>query len=40
MNDYGLNEIIGAVESYYDSCHFEFHRMGNRMGANIYGRKR
>jgi len=40
MNDYSLNEIIAAVESCCDSCHFEFHRMGNRMGANIYGRKR
>jgi SAM-dependent methyltransferase len=40
MNDYSLNKIMGAVESCCDSCHFEFHRMGNRMGANIYGRKR
>lgn len=40
MNDYRLKEIIDAVESCCDSCFFEFHRMGNRMGANLYGRKR
>ncbi len=40
MNAYNLNEIISLVESCCDSCHFEFHRMGNRMGANIYGTKR
>ncbi len=40
MNDYSLNEIMATVESCCDLCYFEFHRMGNRMGANIYGRKR